>query len=132
MLPETIPFKDAVYNVCMVSMLIAALVNCDYKGVKLACKDKLHQPYRINLIENYSDIEIWKYAKENNFTFITFDADFYDLSSLKEFPPKIIWLRFGNTKSDIIAYKINFKHSLIKEFINAREYSEIACLEINK
>jgi len=55
-LPETIPFKDGVYNVGMVSMLIAALVNCDYKGVKLACKDKLHQPYRTSLIENYSDI----------------------------------------------------------------------------
>lgn len=55
-LPETIPFKDGVYNVSMVSMLIAALVNGDYKGVKLACKDKLHQPYRTSLIENYSDI----------------------------------------------------------------------------
>jgi len=83
-------------------------------------------------IENYSDVELWKYAKENDFTLITFDADFYELSSLKEFPPKIIWLRFGNTKSDLIANKINVKHSLIKEFINAREYAEIACLEINK
>ena len=46
-LPETIPFKDAVYNVGMVSMLIVSLVNGDYEGVKLACKDKLHQPYRI-------------------------------------------------------------------------------------
>jgi len=55
-LPDTIPFKDAVYNVGMVSMLIASLVNGDYKGVKLASKDKLHQPYRTSLIENYSDI----------------------------------------------------------------------------
>ncbi|MGH4138677.1 homoserine kinase [Clostridium sp.] len=55
-LPETIPFKDGVYNVGMVSMLIAALVNGDYKGIKLACNDKLHQPYRTSLIENYSDI----------------------------------------------------------------------------
>ena len=55
-LPETIPFKDAVYNVGRVSMLIAALVNGDYKGVKLGCKDKLHQPYRMGLIKNYSEI----------------------------------------------------------------------------
>ncbi|MBU3161849.1 homoserine kinase [Clostridium frigoris] len=55
-LPETIPFKDAVYNVGMVSMLIVALVNGDYKGVKLACKDKLHQPYRMGLIQNYNEI----------------------------------------------------------------------------
>lgn len=55
-LPETILFKDGVYNIGMVSMLIVALVNGDYKGVKLACNDKLHQPYRTGLIKNYSEI----------------------------------------------------------------------------
>jgi len=43
-------------------MLIVALVNGDYKGVKLACKDKLHQPYRMSLIKNYS--EITSFVKE--------------------------------------------------------------------
>lgn len=55
-LPKKILLKDGVYNVGRVSMLIVALVNGDYKNVKLACKDKLHQPYRMGLIENYSDI----------------------------------------------------------------------------
>ncbi|MCB2294469.1 homoserine kinase [Clostridium algoriphilum] len=55
-LPEKVPLKDAVFNVGRVSMLIVALVNGDYKGVKLACMDKLHQPYRMGLIENYSEI----------------------------------------------------------------------------
>lgn len=41
-------------------------------------------------IENYSDIEIWKFAKENNYTIVTFDADFFDLANLKGHPPKII------------------------------------------
>jgi predicted nuclease of predicted toxin-antitoxin system len=81
-------------------------------------------------IENYSDVEIWKFAKENEFTIVTFDGDFYDLSNFKGFPPKIIWLRFGNTKTDFIANIINSRHSTIKDFINTSEYSEIACLEI--
>lgn len=81
-------------------------------------------------IENYSDIEILEFAKENGYTIITFDADFYDLSNLKEFPTKIIWLRFGNKQTDLIANKINSKHSLFKDFVNAREYFDIACLEI--
>jgi len=81
-------------------------------------------------IENYSDLEIWKFAKENDFIIVTFDGDFYDLSNFKGFPPKIIWLRFGNTKTDFIANIINSKHSIIKDFINSVEYSEIACLEI--
>ncbi len=81
-------------------------------------------------IENYSDKEILEFAKENQYTIVTFDVDFYDLSNLKEFPPKIICLRFGNTITDLIANKINSKHLLIKDFINSREYYDIACLEI--
>ena len=81
-------------------------------------------------IENYSDIVIWKFAKENEFTIVTFDAGFYDLSNFKGFPPKIIWLRFGNTKTDFIADIINSRNLIIKDFVSSPAYSEIACLEI--
>lgn len=81
-------------------------------------------------IENYSDVEIWKYAKENKFTIVTFDADFFDLSNFKGYPPKIIWLRFGNTKTDFLADIINSRNAIIKDFISSAAYSEIACLEI--
>ncbi|TDE43989.1 hypothetical protein E0I26_10235 [Flavobacterium rhamnosiphilum] len=81
-------------------------------------------------IENYSDVEIWKFAKENKFTIVTFDADFFDLSNFKGHPPKIIWLRFGNTKTDFLADIINSRNSIIKDFIGSAAYSEIACLEI--
>ncbi len=85
---------------------------------------------RLLEIENFSDIEIWKYAHKNDFTIVTFDGDFYDLSKFKGFPPKIIWLRFGNTKTDFIASILNSKHALISEFIQSEAFSEIACLEI--
>ena len=81
-------------------------------------------------IENFSDLEIWKFAKENNYTIVTFDADFYDLANLKGHPPKIIWLRFGNTKTDFLAEVLNSRNSIIKDFIFFKEYAEIACLEI--
>jgi predicted nuclease of predicted toxin-antitoxin system len=81
-------------------------------------------------IENYSDLEIWEFAKNKGYTIVTFDGDFYDLSNFKGFPPKIIWLRFGNTKTNSIANIINSRQSIINSFINTSEYSEIACLEI--
>jgi len=81
-------------------------------------------------IENFSDVEIWKFAKENNYTIVTFDADFYDLANLKGHPPKIIWLRFGNTKTDFLAEVLNSRNLIIKDFILSKEYAEIACLEI--
>lgn len=81
-------------------------------------------------IENYSDIEIWEFAKENQFTIVTFDADFYDLSHLKGHLPKIIWLRFGTTTTDFLGSIINTRNLIIKDFISSEDYSEITCLKI--
>ena len=81
-------------------------------------------------IEDFSDIEIWQYAKQNEFTIVTFDADFFDISNLKGHPPKIVWLRFGNTKTDFLADLINSKSEMIKDFIDSAAYSQISCLEI--
>ncbi|NBL65294.1 hypothetical protein GV828_08810 [Flavobacterium sp. NST-5] len=81
-------------------------------------------------IENFSDVEIWKFAKVNNYTIVTFDADFFDLANLKRHPPKIIWLRLGNSKTDYLAEVLNSKSSIIKEFIASKEFAETACLEI--
>lgn len=33
-------------------------------------------------LENSTDREIWEYAKRNDYTVVTFDADFYDMSNL--------------------------------------------------
>ena len=82
-------------------------------------------------IENYSDLEIWKFAKINEYTIVKFDADFYDLANIKGHPPKIIWLRFGNTKTNFLAESLNLRSSIIRDFISADQYAEIACLEIN-
>ncbi len=53
-------------------------------------------------LEDSSDIEIWNYAKANGFAIVTFDADFADIANIKGCPPKIIWLRTGNTTTNNI------------------------------
>ena len=83
-------------------------------------------------LENAFDIKIWEYAKNNEYTIVTFDADFYDLASLQGHPPKIIWLRFGNTTTSFIAKIFIEKQNLIEEFINGPDYNNIACLEIDQ
>ena len=82
-------------------------------------------------LENYSDNEIWKFAKNKNFTIVTFDSDFFEISNLKGHPPKIIWLRTGNTTTENIVEILKLKEDLIKDFIENPSYSEINCLEIN-
>ncbi|MGM0566708.1 MAG: DUF5615 family PIN-like protein [Bacteroidota bacterium] len=82
-------------------------------------------------LENATDLEIWSYAKKYDFTIVTFDSDFCDISNLKGFPPKIIWLRFGNTTTDKLAEILSIKAESIKAFINSPENKELACLEVS-
>lgn len=42
------------------------------------------------------DVEVWNYARDNNFVIVTKDADFGELGTLRGFPPQVIWLRVGN------------------------------------
>jgi predicted nuclease of predicted toxin-antitoxin system len=63
-----------------------------------------------------SDIEIFQYAKRNDFTILTFDEDFYDLQLIKGFPPKIIWLRVGNINNLSLLNKIISKKTEIEAF----------------
>jgi predicted nuclease of predicted toxin-antitoxin system len=82
-------------------------------------------------LENTRDAEIWEYAKSNNFTIVTFDTDFYDLSLIKGTPPKIIWLRIGNTSTISLIECLRLNLGLIREFIQNDDYKNLACLEID-
>lgn len=44
-----------------------------------------------------NDSEIWEFAKTNDFCIVTQDADFAEKSLLYGSPPKVVWLRCGNT-----------------------------------
>lgn len=75
------------------------------------------------------DLEIWRYAKEHNYTIITFDSDFIDLSVLRSSLPKVIWLKFGNASNLKVANKLLINQSAIKEFI-ADDRNEVLFLEL--
>lgn len=81
-------------------------------------------------LENSDDMVSWQFAKENGFTIVTFDADFYDIANLKGHPPKIIWLRIGNTSTVNIASILRAKFITINDFIESDENRNLACLEL--
>lgn len=62
-------------------------------------------------LDTIDDSEIWEFAKANDFVLVTKDADFSDLSVLRGFPPKVIWIRRGNCKTSDIEQilRTNFK-----------------------
>ena len=105
--------------------------NISYRVVKGLLKSfpEITQVKELGL-ENASDLEIWNYAKKYKYTIVTFDADFYDLALLKGIPPKIIWLRTGNTSTKNIIKLIIDNHFIITEFITNKEYKDVDCIEI--
>ncbi|MCK9451851.1 MAG: DUF5615 family PIN-like protein [Bacteroidales bacterium] len=77
-------------------------------------------------LENSADSEIFDYARTNDFAIVTFDSDFFDLNIMKGFPPKIIWIRTGNTTTNNLENLLRDKYDLIKLFLD----EDYACLEI--
>jgi len=83
-------------------------------------------------LENSTDREIWEYAKRKDYSIVTFDADFYDMSNLYGHPPRIIWLRTGNRKTSDLAKLLTDRSVIIQEFLTDNSYKDIACIEIDE
>jgi len=80
-------------------------------------------------LEDAEDYEIWEYAKHNGCAIITFDADFYEIQTIRGYPPKIVWLRFGNTTRREFMDFFTRNIEKIREFCDADESADFSCLE---
>lgn len=66
-----------------------------------------HYIHQTDLGDEWTDAQIWNYAKENNLTIITKDSDFSNRIIFHEPPPKVIHIRFGNMKMKDFFLTIN-------------------------
>ncbi|AYL93776.1 DUF5615 family PIN-like protein [Mucilaginibacter celer] len=71
--------------------------------------------------ERLIDFKIWQYARVNQYLILTLDEEFWDLQNLNSFPPKIIWLRTGNSNTAAIASLLLKSEDLIKQFVGDGE-----------
>ena len=67
-------------------------------------------------LDQAEDIEVWEYAKLNDFVLVTKDADFGDISILRGFPPKVIWIRRGNCKTSHIEQILRDNFNIVEQF----------------
>ena len=84
-----------------------------------------------NLIDS-SDKVIWEFAKKSNYIIVTQDSDFNDLNSLYGFPPKIIWIRTGNLRTEKIADILESHFLEIQDFENNPNFGCFEILTIKK
>jgi len=55
-LPDKVPLADAVHNISRTAFLIHCFASGDYRNLRFAMEDKLHQAYRAQLIPGLNDV----------------------------------------------------------------------------
>jgi predicted nuclease of predicted toxin-antitoxin system len=64
---------------------------------------------------------VWQYAREQDFTVVSKDADFSEISMQLGYPPKLIWLKIKNWSTDQVEELLRFGYSRIVELPEATE-----------
>lgn len=92
-----------------ISWRIAKLIENDFLDCFHSKDIPIKQPAK--------DIEIWEFARKNDFTILTHDDDFEKLLLLKGVPPKVIILKTFNKNTKQLAELLISKKEIIESFI---------------
>ncbi|HQW68079.1 MAG TPA: DUF5615 family PIN-like protein [Flavobacterium sp.] len=92
-----------------ISWRIVKIIENDFPNCLHSKDIKINQPAK--------DIEIWKYAKQHDFTVVTHDDDFEKLAIQYGIPPKVIVIKTFNQNTKQIAELLITKKTVIQDFI---------------
>ena len=87
------------------------------------------QAKRLGLL-GIEDPIIWKYAKDHNYSILTYDSDYEDLSFIHGSPPKVFLLKAGNLSNKEIENLLRQNIVEITHFLNQDGYTILGCLNI--
>jgi predicted nuclease of predicted toxin-antitoxin system len=73
-------------------------------------------------LERASDADVWAYALTHGYIIVTKDSDFNDMSVVRGFPPKVIWLQIGNSSTRDIEARLRVSHSVIDHFADDKTF----------
>ena len=62
-----------------------------------------------------TDIDIWDYALHNGYIIVTKDSDFITLLETKNFPPKVVLIKTGNSNSKALSESLINAKSMIED-----------------
>lgn len=82
----------------------------------------------VDLMET-EDILVWQWAQRNGFAILTQDADYEQLARLRGHPPKVIYLRFGNSSLLNLLSQLRHYRDVIAAFLL---HPTAACLELSQ
>lgn len=73
---------------------------------------------RLLNLDKADDLTVWQYAKDNNFHIVSKDSDFYNITTLYGYPPKVIRINIGNASTKAIIKLFEQKEETIKAFLD--------------
>ena len=68
-----------------------------------------------------NDIEVWAFARSHDYTIVSKDSDFADLSALRGSPPKVVILHIGNCTTAQVEEALRHSAEGIAAFIGDAE-----------
>jgi predicted nuclease of predicted toxin-antitoxin system len=72
-------------------------------------------------LEASDDVDVWRYAARHGFTIVSKDGDLHQMSLLYGAPPKVIWLRIGNCRTEEVLSQLRRSKETIVEFASDPE-----------
>src|SRR5258706_15345629 len=78
-------------------------------------------------LDRADDNTVWEYARQHDYVLVSQDGDYSNLSNLRGYPPKIVWLRCGNRPTGEVESLLRRNHQRIIHFLAD---PTISCLEI--
>jgi predicted nuclease of predicted toxin-antitoxin system len=63
------------------------------------------------------DTDVWEYAVRNELAIVTKDSDFRHRSSLRGYPPKVIWIALGNCSTRMVEDLLRQRIAEVTEFL---------------
>ncbi|MDP2815358.1 MAG: DUF5615 family PIN-like protein [Rectinemataceae bacterium] len=79
-------------------------------------------------LDTAPDREVWEYARKHNYTLVSKDSDFHELSLLYGSPPKVVWIRRGNCTTRQIEFILRNKLKDIQSLMDNPESTYLVIL----
>lgn len=67
-------------------------------------------------LERATNYAVWDYARVGGYIIVTKDSDFTDVSIMRGFPPKVLWLRMGNCTTGTVELALRRGYAQIAAF----------------
>ena len=81
-------------------------------------------------LQSQPDTAIWTYAAEQDFVIVSKDEDLRQLSFLRGYPPKVIWLVVGNAGTNQVADLLLRNKNRITDFLDDQNEDSLLTLSL--